>query len=166
MYSKASWGGAVDPHILVKFTKQIVEGDADPIASLVIFEWKDYDLVGVYPTADSMQKEYICDSESINNKWCTSNETGEFILAENATETSKSELVTKAVHLKDPGAPINYGIKKTGYYCIGTTGFSPDGVEYTAVVEFRNAYGELQAAQIAKLPFYGGITIVYAVIGA
>lgn len=38
-------------------------------------------------------------------------------------------------------------------------------VEYTAVVTFRNAYGELPAAQIAKLPFYGGITIVYAVIG-
>ena len=34
------------------------------------------------------------------------------------------------------------------------------------MVEFRNAYGELPAAQIAKLPFYGGITIVYAVIGA
>lgn len=30
---------------------------------------------------------------------------------------------------------------------------------------FQNAYGELPAAQIAKLPFYGGITIVYAVIG-
>ena len=30
---------------------------------------------------------------------------------------------------------------------------------------FRNAYGELPAAQIAKLPFYGGLTIVYAVIG-
>lgn len=33
------------------------------------------------------------------------------------------------------------------------------------MVEFRNAYGELPAAQIAKLPFYGALTIVYAVIG-
>jgi hypothetical protein len=113
-----------------------------------------------------VQKEFICDTESINNKFCTSNETGEFILAPNATDISKSEIVTQAVHLKDPGAPINYGIKKTGYYCIGTTAFSPGDVKYTAIVEFRNAYGELQAAQIAKLPFYGGITIVYAVVGA
>ena len=30
--------------------------------------------------------------------------------------------------------------------------------------EFRNAYGELPGAQIPKLPFYGGLTIVYAVI--
>jgi hypothetical protein len=33
------------------------------------------------------------------------------------------------------------------------------------VVEFRNAYGELAASQIAKLPFYGGITLAYAVMG-
>ena len=37
--------------------------------------------------------------------------------------------------------------------------------DYEAVVEFRNSYGELPAAQIAKLPFYGGLTIVYAVVG-
>jgi hypothetical protein len=68
--------------------------------------------------------------------------------------------------LKDPGAPINYGIKKTGYYCISTSAFSPDSLQYELVVEFRNAFGELQAAQIAKLPFYGGIAILYAVVGA
>lgn len=39
-------------------------------------------------------------------------------------------------------------------------------VQYDAVVTFQNSYGELPAAQIAKLPFYGGLTIVYAVIGA
>lgn len=47
---------------------------------------------------------------------------------------------------------------------MSTFGYS--GRDYTAVVEFRNAYGELPAAQIAKLPFYGALTIVYAVIGA
>lgn len=29
------------------------------------------------------------------------------------------------------------------------------------MVEFRNAYGELPGTQIPKLPFYGGITILY-----
>lgn len=38
-------------------------------------------------------------------------------------------------------------------------------IPYQAIVEFRNAYGELPGAQIPKLPFYGAITIVYAVIG-
>lgn len=36
--------------------------------------------------------------------------------------------------------------------------------DYKAVVEFRNAYGELPATQIPKLPFYGGITILYALV--
>jgi hypothetical protein len=166
MYSRASWGGAVDPHILVKFIKNTAADDTDPIASLVIFEWKDYDYIGVFPTADSVMKEYICDTEMINNNFCSSNQTGEFIFAPNATELSKNLLFTQAIHLKDPGNPINYGIKKTGYFCVGTTGFSPTDAQYTALVEFRNAYGELPAAQVAKLPFYGGITIVYAVIGA
>ncbi len=58
---------------------------------------------------------------------------------------------------------MNYPIKKTGYFCVGTYGYSAE--DYKAVVEFRNAYGELQAAQIANLPFYGGLTIVYAVMG-
>lgn len=66
------------------------------------------------------------------------------------------------VDLKDPKS-IKYDIKKTGYYCVATKGLSD--VKYKAAVEFRNAYGELPAAQIAKLPFYGALTIVYAVIG-
>jgi hypothetical protein len=55
MYDQKTWGGAVDPHILVKFIKNTVEDDSDPIASMIIFEWKDYDLIGVLPTADSIQ---------------------------------------------------------------------------------------------------------------
>ena len=150
---------------------------------MIIFEWRDYDLIGVLPSADSiqvhfldsctkdlgsceLQREYICDQETIENNWCNTNQTGQFILSANATDLSKNEIFTQAVHLANPGFPIHYGIKKTGYYCVGTTGFTPVGVEYTATVEFRNAYGELPAAQIAKLPFYGGITIVYAVIAA
>jgi len=40
-----------------------------------------------------------------------------------------------------------------------------DETQYTALVEFRNAYGELPGPDIAKLPFYGGLAIVYAVVG-
>lgn len=55
MYSASTWGGSVDPHILVKFKKETVEDDSDPIASMVIFEWRDYDYIGVLPTPDSTQ---------------------------------------------------------------------------------------------------------------
>lgn len=47
MYSRNSWGGAVDPFILVKFDKY--DGPVDPIISLLIFEWKDEPFIGTQP---------------------------------------------------------------------------------------------------------------------
>jgi hypothetical protein len=43
MYSRASWGGAVDPYILVKF----LPGPSNSsVGSLIVFEWDDADLIG------------------------------------------------------------------------------------------------------------------------
>lgn len=84
---------------------------------------------------------------------------------------SKNSIRTSAIHLDQP-QPINYPAAsgdapriplKTGYYCVATAAYT-QGVDYEAIVTFRNAYGELPAAQIAKLPFYGGITIAYFVV--
>lgn len=47
MYSRTSWGGPVDPFILVKFLNNTAPQGDDPIASLVIFEWRDADFVGI-----------------------------------------------------------------------------------------------------------------------
>jgi hypothetical protein len=59
MYSRKTWGGPVDPHILVKFLPVEGTADSDPIVSLVIFEWEDYDLVGVVtPDNPSMVRSY------------------------------------------------------------------------------------------------------------
>ena len=107
------------------------------------------------------QKAFICDDASVESSFCETSQIGQFILNSNVSEASKNPVITQSIHLKDP-EPVNYPVKRTGYYCVGTYGFSAE--DYRAVVEFRNAYGELQAAQIAKLPFYGGLTIVYAVM--
>ena len=53
MYSKTSWGGDVDPFILIKFVQAAPEVDKDDIVSLVMFEWRDEDLVGVRPSGDA-----------------------------------------------------------------------------------------------------------------
>lgn len=107
-------------------------------------------------------KQTICDEASVDAKLCTQDQIGSFILAANATDASEYKIISKAVHLNDPDA-INYPVKKTGFYCVSTYAYS--GLDYKAVIEFRNSYGELPAAQIAKLPFYGGLTIVYAAMG-
>lgn len=59
-------------------------------------------------------------------------------------------------------------IKNTGYYCVGTVSESTNewNGDFNGYAEFREAYGELPAAQIPKLPFYGILTIAYAVMGA
>ncbi|GAB7357841.1 hypothetical protein MBLNU230_g0012t1 [Neophaeotheca triangularis] len=161
MYSKKSWGGAVDPFILTKFIPpKNLEGD--PIVSLVVFEWQDRPLIGkAVPEDDPEEILNICDQASVEANYCPEEDLGAFILSDNATETSRSRIVNQAIHLNDP-PPINYPIMTTGYYCVITYPFSNDDQKYRAVVEFRNAFGELPAAQIAKLPFYAAMTLVYA----
>lgn len=93
--------------------------------------------------------------------YCTEKDLGSFVLAPDAVEQSKSQIVSMAIHVGNADQPpVNYPITRTGYYCVGTFGYSAD--EYKGTVVFRNAYGELQAAQIAKLPFYAAVTLVYA----
>jgi len=161
MYSRKSWGGNVDPFILTKFIKpDDVEGD--PIVSFVVFEWQDQPLIGKpLQSEESQDRVYICDQANVDAGFCGKDDIGAFILAENATTSSRSDILSMAIHLNDPPA-VNYPIKRTGYYCVGTFGF--DNENYKAVVEFRNAFGELPAAQIAKLPFYSAITLVYALL--
>ena len=53
MYSRSTWGGDTDPHITTKFSKSTAEGDDDTTVSLVIFEWRDEDLVGIWPSEDA-----------------------------------------------------------------------------------------------------------------
>jgi hypothetical protein len=74
-------------------------------------------------------------------------------------------MVTEAIHLAAANlTPIEYPIIRTGYYCVLTASLQTD-LDFRAIAEFRNAYGELPGAQIAKLPFYGALAIVYAVMG-
>jgi hypothetical protein len=165
MYSEAAWGGPVDPFILVNFDNVTGDGNdqgSDPIVSLVIFEWKDEDFIGIQPDPNSFNKIYQCEKQWVDAGYCNETDIGEFILAPNATQKSTNMVFTKAVHLKD-SKPINYPITKTGYYCVLT--FPYTGADtYSGSVVFRNAYGELPATQIPKLPFYGGITLLYALV--
>ncbi len=160
MYSKSSWGGPVDPFILVKFTGVGKDDDEDPIASLLIFDWMDSDYIGV-TLPGGAGKAGICEQQFVDAGYCNTTDIGKYIVAPNATEKSVNLILTKAIHLKD-SAPIKYPITKTGYFCVVTDNFR--GNSFEAIVEFRNAYGELPATQIPKLPFYGGITIAYALV--
>ncbi|KAJ4292173.1 Membrane protein ptm1 [Collariella sp. IMI 366227] len=163
MYSKNSWGGPVDPFILVKFTGVGKDQGDDPVVSLLVFDWMDWDYIGV-PSADNPSvNDVICEQQFVDAGYCNQTDIGKFIISPNATAHSRNVILTKAIHLKD-SSPINYPITKTGYFCVLTNPFTDDANKYEAIVEFRNAFGELPATQIPKLPFYGGITIAYALV--
>lgn len=63
MYSRKAWGGNVDPFILVKFSKSAAQ-QSDFLASLVIFEWSDEDLIGKYGSQDAE----VCHLNDLT--WC------------------------------------------------------------------------------------------------
>lgn len=46
MYSRKSWGGNVDPFILVNFIEPDSEPTGDPTVGLIIYEWQDEYLIG------------------------------------------------------------------------------------------------------------------------
>ncbi|KAH6841102.1 lung seven transmembrane receptor-domain-containing protein [Chaetomium sp. MPI-CAGE-AT-0009] len=159
MYSKNAWGGPVDPYIHVKFTGVGKDEGKDPVVSLLIFDWMDQEYLDVLPGGED--RAAICQQEYVDAGYCNTTDIGKFLVSPNATEKSVNVILTKAMHLKD-SAPIKYPISKTGYFCVVTEKF--DATSYEAIVEFRNAFGELPATQIPKLPFYGGITIAYALV--
>lgn len=53
MYSQKSWGGSTSPCIIFTAMKDAPEDDSDPVVSLVIFEWRDEHLFGVYPSGST-----------------------------------------------------------------------------------------------------------------
>lgn len=169
MYAQSSWGGSQDPYIMARFTKDDHPPDKsadehDPIVSLIIFEWEDYSFLGKNQSAEPSDLKYICDAAAVAGKLCQAPQQGEFLIgAMNASHRAASDVKTTAIHLHDPGV-VTYKINRTGYYCVETFAFSAERFE--AVVAFQNSFGELPAAQIPKLPFYGGLTITYAVVGA
>jgi hypothetical protein len=104
---------------------------------------------------------YVCDTPSVERGLCTQDHFGEFLVM---NSSSPGSVFTKAINLAEPKS-WKYYITETNYYCVATVGMGDD-VQYNAVVEWRNAFGELNAAEYPKLPFYGALAIVYALVGA
>ena len=75
MYSRNSWGGPVDPFILTMFPNTSIEGIDDPVISLIIFEWKDYDFIGAYSDSESMMKVKSHSISSTVGLWWLTNRT-------------------------------------------------------------------------------------------
>ncbi|ODV83678.1 hypothetical protein CANARDRAFT_29676 [[Candida] arabinofermentans NRRL YB-2248] len=164
MYSKIDWGGPTDPFIKVDLksfaTPNPQTGNAS--ISLIVFEHRDLDRLGYYDNTTHIT-HYICTEELIDGGVCSKEELNEFIVNQNTTY----ENTVKSVVLTDLGVnDFSYHVAKTGYYCVAA--YNPvyddsDRNDFKLVVNFHNAYGNLAASEIPKLPMYGLLAVVYAV---
>lgn len=174
-------GETIDPYIGVNY----MSGATGQVA-MVIFEWSDLNKIGkVDPSTGDMI--YLCDASAVNDGLCTSTQQGRFLLnTENGTTDGTSIYSEGISFLQSSPAvgnndnnndtlnglsdahPVKYTVNSTGYYCVSVApvGNTAWTAHYDAVVEFRNAYGELPGSDYPKLLFYGALSIIYLIIGA
>lgn len=169
MYSKHDWGGSLRPHIdlkLLQYGKDKYQKGKknkdqphkeDIKMTYIIFEYKDFDSIG--HVFEDGNVKYICDDIAINDlKICKEEQKGKFIL--NNRKTNYSVLTNQLTHLGL--ADINYLVNQTGYYCVSTF-VEDENMKYRGYINFQNAFGQLSASEVPKLPSYGILTLLYAI---
>ncbi|ODQ64621.1 hypothetical protein NADFUDRAFT_47254 [Nadsonia fulvescens var. elongata DSM 6958] len=165
MYSAKDWGGPKGKAFIeLAFEKQADFSDSEWVA-IVVFEYRDWEALGA--SSDKHKIKYICDQNAINEKLCSEENLGTFIIPKKDSDNFKNlfaPVVSKKVNLKDPNSLV-YDIQKSGYYCIGTYP-SSDKVKYKVVGNMQNAFGNLPASDIPKLMFYGIFALIYGVLFA
>lgn len=167
MYSKQDWGGSIIPHIGIKLDQygkdryNPKQPDAELLEeikiSYVIFEFKDIGHLGKVDP-DTGVKAYICTEEAVNRGLCEEKLLGKFLVDADVTNTTV--YTAQLTHLGQ--ANITYLVEKTGYYCVST--YLSSDTKYKGTVTFQNAFGQLSASEIPKLPAYGILTVCYAVM--
>ncbi|KAH3660021.1 hypothetical protein OGAPHI_007226 [Ogataea philodendri] len=161
MYSRQDWGGPVDPFIKVdvkKFSKN--PDDTHPL-SLVVFEYRDMDYLGTTDNVTGVTN-YICTDKFVREDVCPKSELNQFIVSSN---NSGNSLIKTAVLTELGTNDFSYHVANTGYYCLAVYDpqYSSSEGSFSVIVNFHNAFGNLPASEIPKLPLYGLLAVVYAV---
>ncbi|CCF56443.1 hypothetical protein KAFR_0B01440 [Kazachstania africana CBS 2517] len=162
MYSAEDWHGKVDPYI--SFNLKKISGDGSTIVA--IYDFQDFEHLGV--ELDDGERHYICDDYALEMGYCDVEQSGQFIITDVVydpwTKTNKT-LVNPIVTFTQSAVGLHdkkYPITKTGFYCV-TAFESTYDMKFNAVVNFRNAYGQLAGSEINKLPLYGLLAIGYVI---
>ncbi|EDO16814.1 hypothetical protein Kpol_1056p15 [Vanderwaltozyma polyspora DSM 70294] len=166
MYSKEDYSGKVDPFISFNVKKLSELAENDPGLIVAIFDFQDFEHLGVRLPDDEYY--YICDEYAIDAKLCNESSKNQFIIQDVVydpfSNTNKSIVHPIMTFSQDFTGlhDTKYPVTKTGYYCVTAFTYS-EGTNFDAVVNFRNAYGHLAAAEINKLPLYGLLGIFYVI---
>ncbi|CCE64740.1 hypothetical protein TPHA_0I02370 [Tetrapisispora phaffii CBS 4417] len=166
MYSKEDYGGKVDPFISFNLKEISDLAAGDPGLVVAIFDFQDYEHLGV--RLPDGEYYYICDDYAIDMKLCNATNKNQFIIQDVVYDpyTSKNRtIVHQIMNFSQSSLGLHetkYPITKTGYYCVTAFTYSST-TKFNAVVNFRNAFGHLPAAEINKLPLYGLLGVCYVI---
>lgn len=163
MYSRNDWGGSISPHIDIAVNQYgLNKYDASNKVKLdgfdfhyVVFEYKDLQHLG--KVVDNY-RYYICSKKAIELGICDQSQSGNFLTDGDVSNTT---VVTGQIDRLGK-VPLTYHVEKTGYYCVATYVASDE--KLMGYVNFQNAFGDLSASEIPKLPAYGILTVCYAAI--
>ncbi|KAJ7705976.1 lung seven transmembrane receptor-domain-containing protein [Mycena rosella] len=176
-YSRQSCSGMwanEDTAINVTFS-----ADSQGQLAMLIYEWADVQFLGKITsyTDDQLPKTYVCTKMG---KFIIDLPTGKYL---NTTSfwTARVELpanqTAPAINLNPSpeglypySGPIQYRVRKTGYYCVAmvpmTLEHDEEHATYQGLVLFMNTFnGRLPAADYPKVNFYFVMFLVYAVLG-
>ncbi|CAI8499544.1 unnamed protein product [Hanseniaspora opuntiae] len=168
MYSKKDWNGKVDPFISfnLKSISNYNEKQNHDV-SVIIFDFQDYPHIGKL-REDTKEYYLICDEEAIAHDMCNATQINQFLIEPEVydplTDTNKTANAEILTFYQDHTGlyEYKYKVEKSGYYCALT--YSNNGnLKYNAVVNFRNAFGQLPASEVNNLALYGLLAVFYAV---
>lgn len=164
----------------------------------VIYEWKDVGMLGKitsYIDDTLPQKTYVCTDDAVKAGFCDSSDEGKFIIdlpeGKSLNETSfwtarvgfpSDSSNTTTADVLWYNEPIQYPVRKTGFYCVGIVPFTvlrdernvmerqsdtdvPFHPPYSGVVLFKNTFdGNLPASDYPKVNFYFAMLLAYVVM--
>ncbi|KAF9213199.1 hypothetical protein BGZ59_005721 [Podila verticillata] len=157
----ASNKGTNDSDIRVVMTKSS-QGNA----VVVVFDWNDKNLIGKRDNATG-ETLYICDTAALKAGVCSEAEKGQAIIDTSVASTVQSKVLDFGVEEEEGDQFFFYPIKKTGFYCVKAWPLMVNQKEaiFEGHVRFNNHHGALAGSDYPKLPFYGALSLIYAVIG-
>lgn len=163
MYSRHDWGGSLSPHIDIAVNQFGLSkyDDSNKVKldgfdfHYVVFEYKDLKYLG---KVASGMRYYICTTKAIGLGLCDESQSGNFLTDGDVSNTT---VITGLIDRLGK-VPLTYHVEETGYYCVAT--YTSKDESMLGYVNFQNAFGELSASEIPKLPAYGILTVCYAVI--
>lgn len=167
MYSKEARGGKVDPFIGFDLEKLYpTQHDYEPGVIAVIYDFRDYQHIGIELPNGEVQ--YVCDEYSIGKGLCKESQLNHFIIQDviydpfsDSTKGLSNEVLTFSHNYLGKHQSV-YPVMKTGYYCVRTATIS-SSIRFDVAINFRNAFGKIDAAEIDNIRLYGWLSLGYLV---